>query len=1085
MSKKLWFASVPSILFLTTMFVSSTFAWFTDFAVNSGNRVQSGDLAVGFSASDALENGNLGGTVQDLKVDTDPVFNLGNAAQPGDSQERYLRIRNEGNIAINYQVDFAVTVDSRLAEVIDFEIQPLGGSTTTVVGTNIDQGIYITLQDNVRGEGGLLRVSPDVPQEYEIWRVKMIYTSRADNTYNDASLVFEVDIRLNAWQFNYSEGQVDGSNGSSQVDPYAAYRDIYANYLIENPEYEGDIQQFITDLISGNLAQKEVFTVSFNSNGGSAVASQQVVDGMKATLPTEPTRLDYTFVGWFINGLEQWVFGAYNVTENMTLIARWRSNAEETFDIFYVLGYENLVQIQTVSYGENITALNPSRTGYTFGGWELADRTTAYTGGIFDQRENLVVYATWTARTFMLTLDPKEGVLSQSELSKQVIFGQPFTLPKPTTELENFTGWFNGNDKLTDKNGNSLSTWSLLSDVTLTALYFIEVNSLEDFNAIRSDLSASYLLNTDLTLSGEWTPIGSINTPFFGQLDGNGHTISNLTVTATQSYVGLFGVASGTIRNLKVANVTIDVNGPIDGPVYAGAVVGFSRGATLQNIETLSGTVAARSRAANAGYVGGMVGLIDITSTNKTYLSLTNRIHVTGNANGYGGIVGGSKGRLTLNDSINYGNVTGTSYVGGLVGRSGVEDIGSSFRLTSSRTKNYGNITGISNVGGNIGRASTYSNQIDFAENFGEVLGAGTQVGGIAGYVSNYSSLRNSINDAKITNLYTDVTIDLNTYIISRQSNDSGQTSYTGGIVGYVSYDVFLDSNVNSGDVVGMSSVGGIVGYSESSNRHTNLKNNGKIIGLRYVGGIVGSSSSSLPNFSNSNLLNLGEINGFNHIHGSGSMPAHDSIGGIYGEAGGIKLSNALNYGDIKVYGRINQIGGLIGYSSSGSIINSGNYADVSYLNANSSNGSSIGGLIGYGSTVNLGYVFNSGRISGQTQVGGLIGQANNSLFAYYAINFGEVMSKTSSIGGIVGSTLPTSNDLEQVYYTNTNLVGEEAVDGIAFGTKLTNLSLINEEFFTAMMEWSTDTWSFEGLDIENGVYPVLVFTLPPEEVIA
>jgi hypothetical protein len=207
MSKKVWFASVPSVMFMTTMFVSSTFAWFTDFAVNSGNRVQSGNLAVGFAASDSIVNSNLSGEVQDLKLDSDPVFNLGNAAQPGDSQERYLRIRNEGNIAINYQVDFAVTVDSRLAEVVDFEIQPLGGSTTTVVGTNIDQGIYITLQDNAQGTGGLLRPSSETPQEFEIWRVKMIYTSRADNTYNDENLVFEVDIRLNAWQFNYQESQ--------------------------------------------------------------------------------------------------------------------------------------------------------------------------------------------------------------------------------------------------------------------------------------------------------------------------------------------------------------------------------------------------------------------------------------------------------------------------------------------------------------------------------------------------------------------------------------------------------------------------------------------------------------------------------------------------------------------------------------------------------------------------------------------------------------------------------------------------------------------------------------------------------------
>ena len=202
MSKKVWFASVPSVMFMTTMFVSSTFAWFTDFAVNSGNRVQSGNLAVGFAASDALENGNLVGTVQDLKLDSDPVFNLGNAAQPGDSQERYLRIRNEGNIAINYQVDFAVTVDSRLAEVILFEIQPLGGQTITIPGTEIDQDVYISLQDNQEFTGGLLRENSETRQEFEIWRVKMLYSPSAGNQYNDASLVFEVDIQLNAWQFN-------------------------------------------------------------------------------------------------------------------------------------------------------------------------------------------------------------------------------------------------------------------------------------------------------------------------------------------------------------------------------------------------------------------------------------------------------------------------------------------------------------------------------------------------------------------------------------------------------------------------------------------------------------------------------------------------------------------------------------------------------------------------------------------------------------------------------------------------------------------------------------------------------------------
>jgi alpha-tubulin suppressor-like RCC1 family protein len=204
MNKKLILGSVPSVMFLLTMFVSSTFAWFTDFAVNQGNRVQSGNLVVGFTASDQLneDNSNLGGNIQDLKVSIDPVFNLGNAAQPGDSQEKYLRIRNEGNIAINYQVDFIVTIDSKLAEVILFDIQPLGGTTQTVAGTVIDAGVYISLRDTNPDTGGLLRPSPEVPQEYEIWRVKMRFSQNAGNTYNDPNLVFQVDVRLSVWQFN-------------------------------------------------------------------------------------------------------------------------------------------------------------------------------------------------------------------------------------------------------------------------------------------------------------------------------------------------------------------------------------------------------------------------------------------------------------------------------------------------------------------------------------------------------------------------------------------------------------------------------------------------------------------------------------------------------------------------------------------------------------------------------------------------------------------------------------------------------------------------------------------------------------------
>jgi alpha-tubulin suppressor-like RCC1 family protein len=69
------------------------------------------------------------------------------------------------------------------------------------VGTNIDQGIFIALQDSGEG-GGLLRGSLNIDQEYEIWRVRKTFSSSAGNTYNDPNLVFQVDVRLSVWQFN-------------------------------------------------------------------------------------------------------------------------------------------------------------------------------------------------------------------------------------------------------------------------------------------------------------------------------------------------------------------------------------------------------------------------------------------------------------------------------------------------------------------------------------------------------------------------------------------------------------------------------------------------------------------------------------------------------------------------------------------------------------------------------------------------------------------------------------------------------------------------------------------------------------------
>jgi uncharacterized repeat protein (TIGR02543 family) len=68
------------------------------------------------------------------------------------------------------------------------------------------------------------------------------------------------------------------------------------------------------------------YTVTFDSNGGSAVSSQTVYDGDKATEPTEPTKEGYIFNGWWYDGSEAsglWDFNENTVTEDMTLHADW------------------------------------------------------------------------------------------------------------------------------------------------------------------------------------------------------------------------------------------------------------------------------------------------------------------------------------------------------------------------------------------------------------------------------------------------------------------------------------------------------------------------------------------------------------------------------------------------------------------------------------------------------------------------------------------------------------------------------------------------------------------------------------------
>ena len=182
--------------------------------------------------------------------------------------------------------------------------------------------------------------------------------------------------------------------------------------------------------ISGGTFNREVMgacTVTFLSDGESAAPSQ-IRANTPADQPADPTKEGYTFIGWY-KGEEKWNF-ADAVTEAMTLTAKWQLNQYTiTFD---TAGGSEVPSI-TQDYGTAITPpAAPTRTGYTFAGWDKTIPSTM-------PAENITLTARWTVNQYTITFKPENG--GQDIVIKQD-YGTAITAPaNPTKTGYTFAGW--------------------------------------------------------------------------------------------------------------------------------------------------------------------------------------------------------------------------------------------------------------------------------------------------------------------------------------------------------------------------------------------------------------------------------------------------------------------------------------------------------------------------------------------------------------------------------------------------------------------------------------------------------------------
>ena len=180
-----------------------------------------------------------------------------------------------------------------------------------------------------------------------------------------------------------------------------------------------------------------------------------------------------------------------------------------------------------------------------------------------------------------------------------------------------------------------------------------------------------------------WTPIGNSDNKYQGTFDGNRKTISNLYINATSgNYAGFFGYAgNGSIKNITFDNAKVKSTAEC-----TGILAGYEEYCFIENIKTLAncsvegkdkvGGIAGctidniincenQAMVKGTSYVGGVVGSYE--GVNKSITLCANYGVVTGSAEGVGGMVG-QFGSGTIQNSANYGDVTGTYHVGNLIG---------------------------------------------------------------------------------------------------------------------------------------------------------------------------------------------------------------------------------------------------------------------------------------------------------------------------------------------------------------------------------------------------------------------------------
>jgi len=233
-----------------------------------------------------------------------------------------------------------------------------------------------------------------------------------------------------------------------------------------------------------NKNTNAVYTISFNTNGGNEVVSQQVVKGEKVERPANPSKEGYEFLGWYLNG--KYFDFETEVEANLTLDAKWKEivveddqNDDKVEDetkeedkeevkedevTKYTVKFDSnggsSVAKQTVEKNKTVKQpADPTRDGYIFKGWYLGSTKYNFSKKV---TKNITLTAKWEkvqeekpeepdtpvtpeVKEYTVTFDANGG----TSVAKQTIEeGKTATKPKdPKYTGYTFLGWYLNGEK--------------------------------------------------------------------------------------------------------------------------------------------------------------------------------------------------------------------------------------------------------------------------------------------------------------------------------------------------------------------------------------------------------------------------------------------------------------------------------------------------------------------------------------------------------------------------------------------------------------------------------------------------------------